>query len=501
MSTKLTWIVLAAAACRAAPPRATSGSATAGSATAGSATAGSATAGSATAGSETASSATTGAPSDPWAGRDAGPAVPDTPERRAARAKAALDRVASIMPKLAALRELAFLHDIPREYQSNDDFRGYVHREIARELPPDKAADQSDALFRLGLLAQPANLAQLEEQAFVTQAGAYYDPKQKKFFLVTVPDNDLMLDTMSAHELTHGLQDQHFDLDKYLPDEGDALDDDAATARRFVVEGDATFTMFLYMAAQMSPGGKVPAGVTDALVAQLHTLAALSPAELAKQSSPMASSNDPEIQKSLDAMADIPPTVLVPMIDSYMQGALLVAEAHKRGGWQAVNDLFAHPPQSTEQALHPAKLFAGERPHRVVLPKLRGKELLNVVLGELQWQVYFSLWAPDQKVKASEGWGGDRESVVRKPDGRFVARVATIWDTPADASEFAAAYAASLAKRFPKGSGDPASAAGFDRGDGAGKVFVKVVGPEVFAVDGADDPKELAALAAGAHVD
>ena len=83
------------------------------------------------------------------------------------------------MPKLAKLRELDFIHDIPREYQSTDDFRRFVHKEIATELPADKAGDTSEALLRLGLLDKPANLAQLEEQAFVTQAGAYYDPSRR----------------------------------------------------------------------------------------------------------------------------------------------------------------------------------------------------------------------------------------------------------------------------------------------------------------------------------
>ena len=435
---------------------------------------------------------------DPWTAKDA---APDTPERRSARAQAALGRVADIMPKLAKLRQLDFLHDIPREYQSTDDFRAFVHREIANEMPADKAGDESAALFQLGLLKQPANLAQLEEQAFVTQAGAYYDPKQKKFFLVMVPDSNVMLDTMSAHELTHGLQDQHFDLQKFLPDEGsgsDKLDDDASSARRFVAEGDATFTMFLYMA---SPAGKIVPAAVDALVGQLGTFAAMSPAELAKMNAPMAESGDPEIKKSIAAMADIPDTVLVPMIDSYMQGALLVAAAYKRGGWTGVDDLFVHPPESTEQALHPDKLFAGDHPHRVTLPKLAGAELASVVFGELQWQVYFSLWVPDQKQIASEGWGGDRESVVRRPDGRLIARIATVWDTPKDASEFATAYAASLTKRFPKGSGDPTAPAGFDRGDGAGKIFMTSNGAKVFAIDGADTANELAVLIAGAKLD
>lgn len=441
---------------------------------------------------------------DPWLAK---PTAPDTPERRKARADAALGRVAGIMPKLAKLRQLDFIHDIPREVQSTDDFRTFVHREIANELPADKAADESQALFDLGLLLKPANLAELEEQAFVTQAGAYYDPKQKKFFLVMVPDNDTILDTISAHELTHGLQDQHFDLQKFLPDEGGgsdqkatALDDDASSARRFVVEGDATFTMFLYMASAASPGGKIPDAAIDVLVNQLGTFANMSPADLAKMSAPMASSSDPEIKKSIDAMNDIPMTVLVPMIDSYMSGALLVAAAYKRGGWPAVDDLFVHPPESTEQALHPDKLFAGDHPHRVTLPALPGKQLADVVFGELQWQVYFSLWVPDQKTIASEGWGGDRESVVRRADGRIVARIATVWDTPKDASELATAYAASLPKRFPKGSGDASSPAGFDRGDGSGKIFTKLDGAKFYAIDGADSAKELATLVAGAKI-
>src|SRR6266581_710741 len=78
-----------------------------------------------------------------------------------------------------------------------------------------------------------------------TQAGAYYDPAAKAFFLVMVPDNELILDTISAHELTHALQDQHFDLAHYLPSDG-SIDDDAASARRFIAEGDATFAMLLY---------------------------------------------------------------------------------------------------------------------------------------------------------------------------------------------------------------------------------------------------------------
>jgi hypothetical protein len=473
MSTKFVVVSLVVAACsrKADPPTVQSGSAHPGS-------------GSAHAGS------------DPWVQIDA---APDTPEARLKRADAALGRVAEIMPKLAKIRHLTFEHDIPREYQSADDFRKYVHAEIAKELPDAKAADTSAALFQLGLLLKPGNLAQLEEQAFTTQAGAYYDPATKKFFLVMVPDNDLMLDTMSAHELTHGLQDQHFDLRKFLPEDGpQKLDDDQETARRFVAEGDATFTMFLYESASMTKGEVQPT-VLKMLRSQLEQFAAKSPEDMIKENASGFSTMDPEIKKSIDAMGNIPTTVLVPMVDSYMQGALLVASAFDHGGWTAVDALFTQPPDSTEQALHPESKLYPQRdpPIHVTLPKSSEAELANVVFGELQWQVYFGLWAPAAKQAASEGWGGDRAAVTRRKDGRVVVRIATAWDTPADAQEFAKAYADSLAARFKGATGD-AQKDGLQR-PGGGKIFMKVDDKHVFVVDGADDAKDLAALAKAAQ--
>jgi hypothetical protein len=430
--------------------------------------------------------------------------VPETPEAKKHRADVALARVTSMMPKLAAIRELTFDHDIPRMYQSTDDFRAFVHSEIAKELPKDKAADESAALYHVGLLTKPGNLAELEEQAFTTQAGAYYDPAAKKFFLVMVPDSDIMLDTMSAHELTHGLQDQHFDLQKFMP-EGDKLDDDHQAVRRFVAEGDATFTMFLYTIAQVS-GGKASPKMMSMLRSQLDAFASMTPEEMMKQNAAgFGSSLDPEIKKSVDAMGEIPMTVLVPMIDSYMQGALMVAAAYDRGGWTAVDALYADPPESTEQGLHPAtKLFpTRDHPKAVDFHPASDKaepEVANVVFGELQWQVYFQLWLPAQKAIASEGWGGDRVKVTKNGAGKLTARIATVWDTQKDADEFKAAYVASLAKRFAKGSGDPTTAAGFDRGDGAGKIYLKQDGLKVFIVDGATYPKSVDELATATKI-
>jgi len=430
---------------------------------------------------------------DPWAA-SANPRPPDTPESRQRRAEAALGRVAAIEPQVAKLRRLAFERAVPTRYQKPDEFRAFVRREIAKELPAAKSRDLTAALAHLGFLAKPNDLAEVEEQAMTTQAGAYYDPAAKAFFVVMVPDSELLLDTMSAHELTHALQDQHFDLAKYLPSNS-GLDDDAVAARRFVVEGDATFVMLLYTMRSML-GGEIPPPVLKVLRDQIEQLANEDLAALqaqVRQQSALFGGMDREIQKSIDAMDDIPPAVLVPLLDSYMKGALVALTAYERGGWAGVDALYRDPPSSTEQVLHPAtKLFpVRDRPHRIRLARGAGRELAGNVLGELQWKIYFEQWKVPHAAEAAAGWAGDRYAVVRRADGRLLGRIASLWDTPDDARQFAEAYLASLAGRFP--GADGSGAAGIARPDG-GRVMIRVAGARVVIVDGADDASALDAL-------
>jgi hypothetical protein len=446
------------------------------------------------AGSGSAADGSGSAAADPWNAR-AEPKPPDTPATRQARAERALRRVATIMPQVAKLRALTFDREVPTRYQLAGEFQAFVRREIAKELPAERSRDLSAAFAHLGLLVKPIDIAAVEEQAMTTQAGAYYDPAAKAFFLVMVPDNDLMLDTISAHELTHALQDQHFNLTRYLPSDG-SLDDDAATARRFVAEGDATFVMLLY-AMHGVLGDQIPALARATLRDQIAQFAALDVDALkaqVKAQSAVFGTMDADIKKSIDAMDDIPPAVLIPLLDSYMKGALVALTAYEHGGWASVDKLYRTPPVSTEQVLHPeTKLFpARDRPHRVTLARTSDRELTGNVLGELQWRIYLELWKSPRAGEAAEGWGGDRYSVTRRSDGRLLGRIATTWDRPEDAVQFANAYVASLGARFP-GADISHPAAGVARPDG-GKVFVRTIGKRVFIVDGARDAAELDAV-------
>jgi hypothetical protein len=453
------------------------------------------------AGSASAAGSGTGSAADPWNAPSA-PAEPDTPERRRKRAEAALGRVAKIKPVVEKLRALRFEHDVPTSYQPTADFQAAVRREIAKELPPERSRALSAALAHIGFFPKPIDLAAVQEQAMITQAGAYYDPAVKSFFLVMAPDSDLVLDTISAHELTHALQDQRFDLARYLPSDR-SVEDDAAAARRFVVEGDATFVMLLYGLHGVI-GDKLTPQVIAMLRSQIEKLAALDVDGLKAQARDQSGAfgmMDADIKKAVDAMDEIPPAVLVPLLDSYMKGAVVALTAYERGGWPSVDELYRKPPESTEQVLHPAtKLIpVRERPRRVALAKPQDEELVGNVLGELQWKIYFEQWKSAGAADAAAGWGGDRYSVTRRKDGRLVGRIATTWDTARDAEQFATAYVASLAARFP-GADTSQPATGVARPDGT-KVLVRTTGKHVFIVDGADAPAELDALVRAAKID
>ena len=434
---------------------------------------------------------------DPWQQPDSKPA---TPEEKKKRAEAAIARVSTVQPKLAEVRQLKLDKTVPAELQSTDDFRKFVLGELAKELPKEKADKMAAAQLHVGLFMKPVDLAKVVEQTITSQAAAYYDPATKKFFVVMAPDNDMMLDTISAHELTHALQDANFDLKKYLPT---TLDDDAASARKFVVEGDATFAMIAYLAAAAAGGKEVSPAMMNLMKTQITNMASMSIEDygsMMKQQAGSLVGMDEDLKKSMESIGELPPIVVKPMIDSYMKGAVVSMVAYEKGGWKAVDDLYKHPPTSTEQVLHPAEKLIGKReePKQVTLPALpKGEELVRNVWGEEQWSIYFEQWgvkAPD----AAPGWGGDRYAVIKREDGTLLAFIATAWDTPEDAKQFYDAYVASLGLRF-KGADTSKPETGVARGD-KGKVFVKLVGNNVFIVDGGDDPKNLDLLVKGTKI-
>ena len=409
----------------------------------------------------------------------------------ASRVAAALARVPVIAQTVAEIRQLALKRPIPAAVQSQDDFRAFLDKEVAKEMPPEKSAASVRALVRLGFLKQSIDLNKTVEDAMLSQAGAYYDPQTKKFYLVIVPEDESMLDVMSAHELTHALDDEYFDLDAYTDDPKHLMSNDVQQARRMVAEGEATLVMLAYqakVAAQQDIFDPRNRAVEKTMVSMFAQLDSEALAKAATDNPGMVSQMGPSMKASIDAMTTIPPFILDPLFGAYTKGCAAVAAVRDAGGWDAVAKLYADPPESTEQLLHPLEKLVQKRDHPVNLtfppaPKLlAGLTPLDTdVIGEMTMAVYFKNWGSSHPTREVLGWGGDRYAAY-DVGGRVVAVWFTTWDTVEDATRFAKAYDATLRVRFP---GEKhASAGSVVHGDGTVTTFTRT-GKDVVIVDGA----------------
>jgi hypothetical protein len=331
----------------------------------------------------------------------------------------------------------------------------------------------------------------------LSQAGAYYDPETRRFYIVIVPEDESMLDIMSAHELTHALDDEYFNLEKYEDDP--KLSNDAALARKLVAEGEATLVMLAFQARVAAnqdifdPSQRL---IERTMVASFAALDSESLAKAAAQNPDMVNQMGPEMKASIDAMNSIPPLILDPLFGAYTKGCAAVAAVRDAGGWDAVSALYTNPPESTEQLLHPASRFIAHRDHPVAftlhLPPADlapGATLVDEdVVGEMTMAVYFKLWGNKTPAAEVTGWGGDRY-LAYESQGKVTALWMTTWDTVEDAARFAHAYQASLPVRFPGDTPyDAAAGGGITHHDGTVTVFVHR-GKDVAIVDGADPAK------------
>jgi len=303
-------------------------------------------------------------------------------------------------------------------------------------------------LKKLGLAPADFQYRPLLIKVLTEQVAGYYDPKSRQFYLADWIDLDGQKPIM-AHELTHALQDQHFDLRRF--EHWPKGDSDAELAAHALIEGDATLLMMLYVANNP--------------MRALAFLKSLGGMEISSA----------ELDKAPRALRE---TLLFP----YQSGYEWTRDLYKQGGWDQVSKAFNDLPQSTEQILHPEKYFAHERPVKVSLPDIaqvlsaaaseirgqrsefsrRSRSSLQLPVSSLwkrldsdvegEWGFYLLLdqflKSPSESRRAAAGWGGDRYEVYEGPKGEVMFVSLSAWDTENDAREFFEAYVKRTSLRY-----------------------------------------------------
>jgi hypothetical protein len=337
---------------------------------------------------------------------------------------------AAIEPQVVEVRGLMPKASVEPKLLDDAGIKKLVKDSFSKDNPPEIVAANGRLLTTLGLLDPTASLEDLYIELLGSQVAGLYNPDDKQLYVVSKSGGLGPTEKVTfAHEYTHALQDQNFNL------KGLALDQigegDRAIARLSLVEGDATLLMSYWATAHLT---------------RAETLQML------------GESLDPETTRVLTEM---PAVLRESLLFPYTSGLSFVQGLQAAGGWQAVNDAFGRPPASTEQVLHPDKYAAGEAPVVVDLPDDLAKRLgagwkvgLEDTLGEFQLRVWLANAGGGKGAATSlvgaDGWGGDRVALIDGPGGATAVAISTTWDTTNDAAEFATA-----AKLVVSGLADP----------------------------------------------
>jgi hypothetical protein len=308
------------------------------------------------------------------------------------------------------------------------ELTGWEYGTRAGEMTALLGGDELRSLSRLavagGLLPEGTDLATLAAGFTAASSAAIYSPLDRRVLLLSDggPKPGRRADeSLLAHELTHALQDQHFDLLRLLTER--PYNFDRAEAAFAVIEGDAVAVQ-----RRVERG----AGASDP-----------SPEEAARAEDARFA----VYRREFGAL--FPPLLTETFVFRYRDGVRFVETARRRGGGaRAADELFRRPPASSEQVLHPEKYFADERPRDVRLDEAgfagAGWRLLaSTPLGEIGVRGLLLKGLNRREAeRAAAGWGGDRAYLFERGGGAaselFVWR--TVWDTAGDAQEFFRAY-------------------------------------------------------------
>lgn len=349
------------------------------------------------------------------------PSAAPTPSLAAGSPAPSVDAAAvygAIAQQVEAIRGLQPTGDITPVLLDADQLRTNLTASFDRDNPA-ATVRETEALYQLlGLLPPGTSLRTAELDLLAGQVAGYYSPDDKKLFVVSRSGGIGPSQKVTyAHEFTHQLQDQHFDLAKV---QGTSTDEgDRNLAVLSLIEGDAVSVQTSWTAANL----------TAADLAQL-----------------LADASDPAVVQSL---LKAPPILRVLALAPYTEGQAFVSALQASGGEAAVNAAYADPPVATSQVLHPALYLSHSRPVHVTLPAGLGDPLGTgwTSLGEdTLGELFIRSWLQAAGVPlatagpAAAGGAGDRIELFGGPGGQLAGAAELRWATAADATEFLAAW-------------------------------------------------------------
>ncbi len=365
-----------------------------------------------------------------------------------------------ILHQMSQITGLPIKSPVKKQIISRPEIEKYLVENLHEEMKPEDLHAQEALVRALGLVPPDFNLEKFLINFYTEQAAGFYDPKRKTMFIADWTPKDTQ-DLVLAHELTHALQDQSWDLQAYL--HGARDDDDATDARQAVVEGEATVAMFQRMTGAMGLAG-------------LPSISELM---------------DEVVHQQFDefpAYSHAPYFFRMQATFPYVQGAGFIQAGLEAGGWKGLSALFEHPPENTKQIFDPQTYFDHQEFPKVKLPHpsaLEGNPNLRFLhgntLGELGYYSLLGQLDSDDEAKSlSPAWVADRYLLYEHPDTKGYTLVARVqWASTEAAHQFFRDYSGILTHRYPGLTADKGSSEEeFIRTSAEGTVLLLLKGSE-----------------------
>lgn len=331
--------------------------------------------------------------------------LPNDSENIELNSQTITDSQRKIIEKAEEIRGLSATGDFNLVFKTQEQLREQLINDLLEDTTEQDFQNEHDLMTLLGFIPDGMDLKSFYLDFYSEQIAGFYDKEENRMYLIdggSATENSLTL----AHEYTHFLQFDHFDLDDTCEDNAEAcLIMDA------VLEGDATLTETM-LSAEPDLG--------------LY----------------QETSSDSETSVFDSAPKYYQNYLLFP----YQYGYDFVARFYQQGRFDAVNEIYNNPPESIEQVMHPEK-YLTDKPIDVLFDpfqdviaescELVSDNVLNE--ADILWllnSAYDENWRlPDRTAKqAAEGWGGGSYQFARC-DGKPIFFAKTVWDSKNDASQ------------------------------------------------------------------
>jgi hypothetical protein len=400
-------------------------------------------------------------------------------------------------------------HSVKKNMVNRAEVEKYIGEKFKDDVDRIRFERSELVLKKFGLLPRQFKLHDFLIKLLGEQVAGYYDEKKKTINLLDWVALDMQKPVM-AHELTHALQDQSFDLEKMTkkeeeiekrgPEDPNALIkiDEQSTARTAIMEGQAMVVFANFVLNTMDLGGSCkgdgPCPISDKRsVVDFPKFVDLMLAQMDKEKG--------------DSLLDNAPLLLrEELIFPYSRGMKFISQLLIKGGKQlAFTKVFERMPRTSREILQPEEYLAGRTIPPLLLPDFsflkNDFEAFDAgAVGQLDVSVLLKQYTEDSVAdRLSPEWrGGSYYAAGRrgaKPtDPNSTAHVGLIyvskWSSRNAAQEFAKIYASSLSGRYNKVEHNQLATAvtGRERYVSAdGPIYIQQDGNLVIAVESFED--------------